>query len=81
MITKTTHGTTEHNQQIFLDDLALTQEWFDAKGIDYRVVGSVAASAYLDPPGHTSLDFDRQGASTASQRVPDIDLIEIDLRA
>jgi hypothetical protein len=75
MITKTTHGTTEHNQQIFLDDLALTQEWFDAKGIDYRVVGSVAASAYLDPPGHTSLDFDRQGASTASQRVPDIDLI------
>lgn len=62
-------------RQSFLDSLTSTQEWLNKKGIEYRIIGSVAASAYLDPAGHSSLNFNRPGARSMAERVPDIDLI------
>jgi hypothetical protein len=66
---------TKNNQELFLENLTGTQEWLEENGIDHRLIGSVATSAYIDPPGQTSLDFNREGAFTPDQKVPDIDLI------
>jgi len=63
------------SRQSFLENLARTQEWLNDQDIEYRIIGSVAASSYLDTPGQTSLNFSRTGASTLAERVPDIDLI------
>lgn len=67
----------DERKDAFLDTLAEVQDEFDQKGIDYRIIGSLASHAYLDanhndiPP----LNFNRKGAATPDQQVPDIDLI------
>lgn len=67
----------DERMKAFHDTLANIQDEFNAKGIDYRIIGSLASHALLDsgqndiPP----LNYDRKGAATPDQRVPDIDLI------
>jgi len=51
------------------------QAWLRDRGIEYRVLGSVATSAFVDPPGTSSLDFSRAGAHGAYQSMPDIDIV------
>lgn len=75
------HGSdasSEHQKTAFLDQLAGVQETFREKGIDYRIIGSLASHAFLGSDGAEgvpSLNFNREGAATPDQRVPDIDLI------
>jgi len=59
----------------FLDTLNEVQSEFRRRGIECRVIGSLATSAYIEPPVACSLDFNRSGAHTVDQRVPDIDLV------
>ena len=63
----------ERLQQNFLDALTRMDGWMDSEGIDYRVIGSLAVSAYVDEG--RSLDFDRDGAADRTQRIPDVDLL------
>lgn len=67
----------EQQKDAFLTTLADVQAEFQQKGIEYRIIGSLASHAYLDPiPGAIApLNYNRAGAATADQRVPDIDLI------
>lgn len=62
-------------RESFLETLDIAQGQFDKHGIEYRIIGSVAASAYLEADEDCSLNFNRPEARTAYQRVPDIDLI------
>jgi hypothetical protein len=55
--------------------LAEAQAWLRANGVEYRVLGSVATSSYLDGNSHSSLDFGRKGAFEAHQRMPDVDVV------
>lgn len=57
----------------FLDALARMDAWMDTEGIAYRVIGSLAVTAYVD--GGRSLDFDRDGSADLTQRTPDVDLL------
>lgn len=61
----------------FFETLIQVQGEFDRKGIDYRIIGSLASHAYLGPNEENvaSLDYNRKGAATPDQKVPDIDLI------
>lgn len=65
------------NKNDFLDQLAATQERLVKDEVDYRIVGSLATQAYLEEAGQqiAPLDFDREGAYTPDQRVPDIDIV------
>lgn len=69
--------TAPQRKEAFLETLANVQEELDGKGIDYRVIGSLASHAYLDSPSTeiTPLNYDRPGAACPDQKVPDIDLI------
>lgn len=62
-------------RQHFLDGLVELQDMFESRGVEYRIIGSLATSAYTEDPGSCSLDFNRKGAVKLDQRVPDIDLI------
>lgn len=62
------------NYDAFANVLHDVQETLHDKSIDFRIIGSLAASAYIDGPEANSLDFNRVAASPA-ERVPDIDLI------
>lgn len=71
-------ASSEYQKAAFLDQLADVQDTFHEKGIDYRIVGSLASHAFLGANGVEGvppLDFNRKGAATPDQRVPDIDLI------
>lgn len=59
----------------FLEQLQDIQDNLYGKGIDYRIIGSVAAHALLPPGSLEPLDFDRRGAILEFQRHPDIDLV------
>ena len=61
-------------QEPFLERVNDAQDWLERQGIEYRFVGSLATSAYLDA-GTKSLDLNRQDAYTRDQRVPDLDLL------
>lgn len=63
----------EQRRQEFLDALARMDAWMDSEGIAYRVIGSLAVTAYADEG--RSLDFDRDGAADPTQRMPDVDLL------
>ncbi len=67
------------NSAYFLDTLGSMQEELIHNGVDYRIIGSVAAHAWLDDtevsPAITPLNFNRHGAHTPDQAVPDIDLL------
>ena len=68
----------QERKEAFLETLGEVQSEFNKKGIDYRVIGSVAGHAYLEPDlpeGVPTLDFNRKGAVTPDQLVPDIDII------
>jgi len=70
-------GVPARSQQ-FYETLGAVQGELESSGVDFRVLGSVAAHAWLrDGPygAATALDFDRPGAHTPDQRVPDIDLL------
>lgn len=62
-------------QKRFVQKLTQTQEWLRSENIEYRVIGSVATSAFLDIKGTSSLNFTRRGARGFYQRMPDIDMI------
>jgi hypothetical protein len=63
----------EQWRQKFLAALARMDAWMDSNGIAYRVIGSLAVTAYIDEG--RSLDFDRDGAADPTQRMPDVDLL------
>lgn len=63
----------EQVRQDFLAALSRMDRWLNSEGIAYRVIGSLAVSAYVD--GGHSLDFDRSGAADPTQRIPDVDLL------
>lgn len=63
----------ERLRQDFLAAVSRMDRWMDSQGIAYRVIGSLAVSAYVD--GGRSLDFDRGGAADPTQRIPDVDLL------
>jgi hypothetical protein len=70
--------TPEQRKHAFLNTLTEVQDEFEKKGIDYRIIGSLASHAYLGlelDDDVTPLDYDRKGAATADQQVPDIDMI------
>jgi|SRR6266550_2112619 len=60
-----------HNRRKFVECLEKTQAWLLGEGIDYRIVGSVAVSAYTN----SESNFNRPYAFADHQRIPDIDLI------
>lgn len=66
--------TVADRQQLFAMRLREVQAWLQERKIDYRVIGSVATSAYLDDGVTSSLNFSRK-ALNLHQRIPDIDLI------
>ncbi len=57
----------------FIERYELATAVLDSE-LDYRIVGSLATAAYIDPDAE-NLDFNRYGAVTDSQRVPDIDIL------
>lgn len=68
----------EQRKEAFLSTLDEVQGELTQKGIDYRIIGSLASHAHLFPDTPTTvkpLDYNRKGAVTPDQRVPDIDLI------
>lgn len=75
------HSSAQYEQQreAFLGQLNAAQERLRERGVDFRVIGSVASHAYLQELGGDNalppLDYDRPGAATLDQRVPDIDMI------
>lgn len=62
-------------QRRYVRKLTQAQDWLRAEGIEYRALGSVATSAFVDEPGTCSLNFTRKGARGAYQRMPDVDLV------
>lgn len=62
-------------QERYAQKLKEAQDWLRSEGVEYRALGSVATSAFLDRPGTCSLDFSRKGAHGAYQRMPDLDLV------
>lgn len=66
---------TEEAKRRYVQKLAEAQAWLRSEGIEYRILGSVATSAYLDESGTCSLDFSRHGARGSYQRMPDIDMV------
>lgn len=62
-------------QYQFAQRLNEAQEWLYSHGIEFRVLGSVATSAYIDKDGPCSLNFERQGAYGRYQRMPDVDIV------
>lgn len=62
------------SQKCFVQKLKEVQEWLQGESIEYRVLGSVATSAFLDAKGTSSLDFSRRGAHGA-YRIPDVDMV------
>lgn len=62
-------------QKRFVQKLKEVQEWLQSESIEYRVLGSVATSAFLDAKGTSSLDFSRRGAYGAYQCMPDVDMV------
>lgn len=76
MSTRSEMSRGEIARERFADKLSKLHEEFDRSGVDYRVVGSVAFTALAVRSGYDAeLDFDRRGAVTPDQRIPDIDLI------
>jgi hypothetical protein len=70
----------------FLSTLEGTQEQLRDAGINYRIIGSLATHAHLGNRSSVSippLDYNRPGAATADQSIPDIDIIvpRVDLPA
>lgn len=67
----------DQRKNAFLNTLADTQKEFIRKGIDFRIIGSLASHAYLEPEieAVAPLCYNRKGVATADQLVPDIDLI------
>jgi hypothetical protein len=66
--------TQQTNRDGFLESFENVTEWFEIKGIEYRLMGSIATSAYIDSPDHESVKFDRP-ALRPEESVPDIDVI------
>lgn len=62
-------------QKCFVQRLKEVQEWLYGESIEYRVLGSIATSAFLDAKGTSSLDFSRCGAQSAYQYMPDVDIV------
>lgn len=62
-------------QELFIEALDATREWLAERGIEHRVIGSVATSSYIDPEGQSRLNFDRPGGRTQAEGLPDLDLI------
>lgn len=57
----------------WLAALGKLEAWLTSECVPYAVLGGVAVAAWADRG--TSLDFDRQHAHDATQRMPDIDLL------
>lgn len=64
----------ERSKGLFLEKLDTVQSWLSDNGIAYRILGSLAVSAYLDP-SLKKMDFNRMGGFSSDQKVPDIDLL------
>lgn len=62
-------------QQNFTEKLAEVQEWLTDRSIEYRIIGSAATAAYLDPDAAWALNLNRSNVSSPADRIPDIDLI------
>jgi len=62
-------------QRLYCLKLREAQAWLTVQGVEYRMLGSVPTSAFVDPPGNTALDFVRPGARGPYQRMPDIDMV------
>lgn len=62
-------------QKRFVQKLKGVQEWLQGENIEYRVLGSVATSAFLDAKGTSSLNFSRYDVRGALQKMPDVDII------
>lgn len=65
-------------QQSFFETLQDVQGRLDSAGVEYRVLGSIGTAALLQGTafdGAIPLNFDRPGAYTPDQKVPDIDLL------
>ncbi len=58
---------------LFLAKLDEIQAWFREHGIEYRIIGSLATSSYLNDPALAR--FGRPGARLVHQQVPDVDLL------
>ena len=69
------YGEEIDNRQLFARQLDEVQEYLRGQNIEFRIFGSLAMSAYIDEPGDSKLDFNRSGAYTLDQRVPDVDLL------
>lgn len=62
-------------RESFAENLTEVESWFTRKGIEHRVIGSLATSAYVDGPEGTGLNFCRPHTVQPQDRVPDIDII------
>jgi len=62
-------------QKRFAQKLKEVQNWFQDKSIEFRVLGSVATSTFLDAKGTCSLNFSRRGAYRTYQQRPDVDIV------
>lgn len=64
------------SKEAFLHQLDAVQEQFRSEGIDYRIVGSLASHALIGANSDIpEVSFNRPGAATPDQRVPDIDMV------